>query len=164
MEKELKHFWSLTLTLPPLGEEKCASVNSSFVKLPCPCVVFDPWSITFHIYSYLTWGERMLPFFSLPLPSCGHFNLTDCAAERDGCWQDVPLWGLCSSGIHFPGLVWAQICGYGAEDIRLRDLWLCFPDQLRERKNLFFFFFQGGWLEDFLSNDDLKAHGDWLYD
>lgn len=35
----------------------------------------------------------------------------------------------------------------------------------KEGSLLFFFFFpQGSWLEDFLSNDDLKAHGVWLYD
>lgn len=38
------------------------------------------------------------------------------------------------------------------------------PIKGEEGALLFFFFFQGGWLEDFLSNDDLKAHGVWLYD
>lgn len=85
---------------------QCASVNSSFVKLPMStCSVL---SLKYHFpYLFLLDLRRKdAPFFPLLLPSPhGHFNLTDCAAERDGGWQDVPPWGLCISGIYFPGLV-----------------------------------------------------------
>lgn len=118
-------------------QRSASRLMAALWNCPCPCcsVLSLKYHFTYFFLHYLR--RRSTPFFfSFPLPSPhGHFNLTHCAADREGCWQDAPVWGLW--GVYFPGLVWAQICGYCVEDIHLRELCLCFPDQLRERISFF---------------------------
>lgn len=151
------------LKLLSLQEEECTSVNSSFVKLPM--------SLKYH-FPYLCLPDlrrKLAPLFSLPLPSPYVTSTWQTVLQREMGTGRMCLCEGCAS-LEFNSLVTSEPRSVGTvqEDIHLRELCLCFPDQLRERKDLCFFgvvfFSQGSWLEYFLSNDDLKAHGVWLYD